>query len=1796
MKSTPKKILSLFMSLLMLLSVTSGLTFTSFADNANADVSFEYTENDDGTINITGFTAGEDSTGNLDIPSKIDGKTVTGIENWVLYGDYESVTIPETVTSELSSYTFGYLDELKNISVNKNNSAYLSVDDALLNKDKTILICCPRGRKGVFAIPDGVKHLGDNAFNGCTLLTEISVPASLEKSYYDEPYIYYISGYDFFDCSSLERITVDEKNKDFASSAGGELLNKDKTELICCPKTKAGTYSIPEGIVRLDNNTFGSCDLITEIVIPSSLTDITYTYGALDGYAFSRCDNLEKITVDANNEYFSSVDGVLYSKDKSVLIACPINKDSIVILDSAREIGANAFISNDELKDIKIPDTVTKIGEEAFRSCGNLSQISLPSGIISIGDNAFSYTSYYNDENNWENGCLYLDNYLLDYENNNGAESVSIKDSTVLIADYAFNGENEITQIAMPDSVKYIGSYSFSQCGSLTSVTLSENTEDIGDHAFSYCYSLTSVTLSENIEEIGDYAFLGCPELKSITVPASVKTIGDDSLGYVGEDVRTPIDGFTIYGHRGTAARTYAKENGFKFVNLDADPSELELAEGSLATVDNDKKIIYILGLPTTYIWYLKSQFESELETDLDVNDLVTDGTTVKYGDTEYKVLVKGDIDGDGKVTAQDSRTVLKIASGVYNATEDEFAKADINSDGKVSAMEARSILRFCARLTLSIDESIDDKAEVSDDAQTPSVKFEYAFSGENELTCKFSIENNYNHLTDLLLIDIPDGLTLKDISSLKGPYTVWSELKDDNTIAMSAMSIESFDTDCTELATAYFELSDDVDMDNIVFHILDGSCVDDSIPLSGELKAETYSESFEYTENDDGTITITDFTPGTNSKGTLEIPSEIDGKTVTGIENYVLYGYYESVTIPDTVLSGLDDYTFARLKNLKDITVSENNPVYASTDGVLLNKDKTILLYCPYAKSGVFSIPDGVKKLNPYASVFANRNLITEIIIPSSFEGSDMDAFDFSNCFDLERITVDENNDFYSSSDDGVLFNKDKTILVCCPPKKAGSYAIPDGVKYLESYAFAGCELLTEISIPASVEREPYFQRYELNGTKFSNCRNLKNINVSADNEYYSSVDGVLYSKDKSILISCPRGKEIDTFTVPDTVKEIGTDAFFGNSNLTDIIVPDTITKIGYDAFGATGYYNDGDNWENECLYLDNYLLRYHDNNNVESVDIKDSTVLIADSAFYYTSVKKVNIPDSVKYIGEEAFSVCGSLEEITIPDSVISVGEEAFESCDSLKKVTLSNSMTSVEYRTFEYCPSLESITIPNSVTSIGEFAFRGCTSLKEIELSDSLVNIERYAFEDCSALETLNIPDSVSSIDGGAFDGCTALRKVKLSSSVTTVDDWFIGCPYLVSVIVPKEVTEIWGRSLGYYGEVKIDGFTIYGYKNTAAEKYANELGFTFVDLSECAHKNTVIKNAVSATCTTDGYTGDTYCNDCGQTIVYGKAIPAPGHKSEVVSGKSATCTESGLTDGTKCSVCGVTLIAQKTIPELGHKSEVINGKPATCTESGLTDGEKCSVCGVVIKDPTEIPAPGHKSEVIKGKPATCTESGLTDGEKCSVCGEIIKEQTEIPALGHKSEVINGKPAACTEKGLTDGEKCSVCGTVIKTQTEIPALGHKFENGVCTVCKSMDPDYKLVLNTDSKLLLDLDKKSITTLPVSVNGMTASELRKQFENEIDLGLDDGAPIANGTKFMFNGAEYIIIVKGDAQPDGKLTASDARAILRIAAKLDNPDDITKSAADINSDGKVTSAEARNILRFAARLANTIDG
>ena len=246
----------------------------------------------------------------------------------------------------------------------------------------------------------------------------------------------------------------------------------------------------------------------------------------------------------------------------------------------------------------------------------------------------------------------------------------------------------------------------------------------------------------------------------------------------------------------------------------------------------------------------------------------------------------------------------------------------------------------------------------------------------------------------------------------------------------------------------------------------------------------------------------------------------------------------------------------------------------------------------------------------------------------------------------------------------------------------------------------------------------------------------------------------------------------------------------------------------------------------------------------------------------------------------------------------------------------------------------------------------------------------------------------------------------------------------------------------------------------------------------------HSLTKVINKKDATCTEDGYTGDTVCAICGKEITKGEAIEAKGHIEAIDAAVEPTCTEPGKTEGKHCSVCNEVLVAQEVIPATGHKEETVPGKEATCTDTGLTDGTRCSVCGTVIKAQEEIPAKGHswnegeittsptcenagvktytctvcnatKTEAIDAtghtpvevaeQPATCTEAGHKAGTKCSVCEAILSGMEEIPATGHTEVIDAAKAPTCTETGLTEGKHCSVCNTVLVAQEEIPAKGH-------------------------------------------------------------------------------------------------------------------------------------------------------
>jgi len=190
-----------------------------------------------------------------------------------------------------------------------------------------------------------------------------------------------------------------------------------------------------------------------------------------------------------------------------------------------------------------------------------------------------------------------------------------------------------------------------------------------------------------------------------------------------------------------------------------------------------------------------------------------------------------------------------------------------------------------------------------------------------------------------------------------------------------------------------------------------------------------------------------------------------------------------------------------------------------------------------------------------------------------------------------------------------------------------------------------------------------------------FANCAGLTAINVASGNGVYVSENGVLYDKDKTLLLAYPAGKKADFFIIPDGVTSIGESAFSWCKSLRRVTIPDSVTSIGNHAFAA-------------CERLAN-----------------------------------VTIPNGVTNIGNMAFFFCISLPDVTIPDSVISIGNSAFSMCSKINSLVIGNSVTRIEMMTFYSCRNLINVTIPNSVTSVGDLAFEYCTNLTGVTFKGTI-----------------------------------------------------------------------------------------------------------------------------------------------------------------------------------------------------------------------------------------------------------------------------------------------------------------------------------------------------------------------------------------------------------------------------------------------------------------------------------------
>ena len=328
-----------------------------------------------------------------------------------------------------------------------------------------------------------VTTIGNRAFHNCRNLTSVTIPDSVTT----------IGDWAFGYCSNLTSIVVDKNNPAY-QAINGNLYSKDGTVLIAYAIGKTDTsFTIPDSVTTIVDSAFYNCDNLTSVTIPNSVTTIgerAFGYCSnltsvtipdsvttIGNSAFSSCDNLTSIVVNENNEAYQSINGNLYSKDGTVLIAYAIGKTdtSFTIPDSVTTIGERAFYDCSNLTSVTILDSVTTIGDSAFGWCDKLTSVMIPDSVTTIGEDAFA-------------SCANL-------------TSVTIGDSVTTIGGYAFSWCSNLTSVMIPDSVTTIGDYAFRYCSNLTSVTIGNSVTTIGDEAFYWCTKLTSITFEGTVEQ-----------------------------------------------------------------------------------------------------------------------------------------------------------------------------------------------------------------------------------------------------------------------------------------------------------------------------------------------------------------------------------------------------------------------------------------------------------------------------------------------------------------------------------------------------------------------------------------------------------------------------------------------------------------------------------------------------------------------------------------------------------------------------------------------------------------------------------------------------------------------------------------------------------------------------------------------------------------------------------------------------------------------------------------------------------------------------------------------------------------------------------------------------------------------------------------------------------------------------------------------------------------------------------------------------------------------------------------------
>ena len=584
----------------------------------------------------------------------------------------------------------------------------------------------------------------------------------------------------------------------------------------------------------------------------------------------------------------------------------------------------------------------------------------------------------------------------------------------------------------------------------------------------------------------------------------------------------------------------------------------------------------------------------------------------------------------------------------------------------------------------------------------------------------------------------------------------------------------------------------------------------EDSVEIGGQCGKNAF-----WKLDDQGKLTIfgegevTGFSMESNLKDcvkTVEVQSGI-----TDMESLSFAYYYHNLV--DVSISDSVEKVSNNLE-CQFISVDEGNPFFSSEDGVLYNKEKTTLIRYPiFNERESFTVPESVRIIGDAS--FCNCDNLRNLVLPNGI--TEIQDFAFSAC---DRINMN----------------------------------LPEQLTRIGVGAFGGCWFET-VSISKNVQ--------EIGEQAFSDCWRIQYFDVDPDNAYYSSDEGVLYNKEKTVLLKYPPQRVETSYWMPDTVEVIHAGAFNGASTLEEIHLASGITRIEAATFES-------------CRKL-----------------------------------KEITIPDGVTFIGSYAFFLCEDLIELRIPSSVMEISEAAIYYCDSLERIIVdpnnphySSDEHGVLYNkqktkliAYPIGSIAESFDVPASVEEIADHAFYSGDYLVSVTLPDGVRRIGYEAFSYCSKISEIVLPETLTEIQSNAFSFCNDLQIVQIPQGITVINPWVFEIENLEKVYLP-------------FGLQLIDNNAFSACINLTDVYFAgSEAEWNQIEIKEnnepllssnvhfCNHEKITPVPAVDATCASFGYTAGERCDLCGRWLSGHKKIVIR-HTDEDNDGVCDLCGQSAL----------------------------------------------------------------------------------------------------------------------------------------------------------------------------------------------------------------------------------------------------------------------------------------------------------